>query len=362
MSRLAVALIALCGLAAPALAAPPCATATPACTEWVTVGGGPQRSMIYRSHPLDLENEAIVRVFVLIHGAGRDADNYFRSAMAAAFLGGALEDTLVISPRIASNDGAGCRDVLGPDEISWNCSTWRSGGRSISHQSVTSFDFVDEILRKVARKDRFPNLSAIVVAGHSAGGQVVNRYEMTNQVHETLGVPVTYVVSNPSSYAWPDEMRPTSAAYSRTAGPPGYSADPDPGTVAFRAPGDARHCTTYDRWPFGLNERSGYSAKQTTEQIRTQLAARSTTYLLGDQDILPLGGFDGSCPAMLQGPTRFARGQAFARYVKEKFGAKHTLAVVPLCGHNARCIFTSEAALPVIFPEAPKVTSPANGR
>ena len=180
---------------------------------------------------------------------------------------------------------------------------------------------------------------------------MVNRYEMTNRVHETLGVPVTYVVSNPSSYAWPDDTRPTSAGYSRTAGAPGYIADPDPGAAPFRAPGDARNCTTYDRWPFGLNERSGYSAKQTVEQIRMQLAARPTTYLLGDLDILPLGGFDGSCPAMLQGPTRFARGQAFARYVNEKFGAKHTLTVAPLCGHNARCIFTSEAALPVIFPE-----------
>ena len=350
MSRLALAVIALCSLGAPALAAPPCVTATSACAEWVTLGGGPQRSMVYRSHPLELKNEAIVRVFVLIHGAGRDADNYFRNALAAAFLRGALDDTLVISPRMASNDGAGCLDVLGADEISWHCSTWRSGGRSISHESVTSFDFLDEILRKVARKDRFPNLRAIVVAGHSAGGQVVNRYEMTNQVHETLGVPVTYVVSNPSSYAWPDETRPTSAAYSLSAASPGYQADREPNAIAFRAPGDARNCTTYDRWPFGLNERSGYSAKQTVEQIRTQLAARPTTYLLGDLDILPLGGFDGSCPAMLQGPTRFARGQAFARHVNEKFGAKHTLTVVPLCGHNARCIFTSEAALPVIFP------------
>jgi hypothetical protein len=73
--------------------------------------------------------------------------------------------------------------------------------------------------------------------------------------------------------------------------------------------------------------------------------------LLGELDILPLGGFDGSCRAMAQGPTRLARGQAFARYVNEKFGAKHTVTIVPLCGHNARCMFTSEAALPLVFPK-----------
>ena len=252
---------------------------------------------------------------------------------------------------MASNDGTGCKDVLAPNEISWPCNAWRSGGPSTGHPSLTSFDFIDEILRMVARKGVFPNLRAIVVAGHSAGGQVVNRYEMTNQVHESLGVPVTYVVSNPSSYAYPDDARPTSAAYSLTANPPGYIPENAAGAPAFRPFGDARNCTTYDQWPFGLNNRTGYSAKQTDDQIRKQMSARPTTYLLGELDILPLGGFDGSCPAMAQGPTRLARGQAFAKYVNEKFAAKHTVTIVPLCGHNARCMFTSEAALPLIFPK-----------
>ncbi len=351
MTRLRFAPLASIALAASSAFAAPCTTATPQCTEWVTLGGGPQRSLVYRSYPLDVKNEAITRVFVLIHGAGRDADNYFRSATAAAFLGSALDNTLVISPRMASNDGTGCKDVLGENEISWHCSTWRSGGPSITHPAVTSFDFVDAILLKVARKAVFPNLKAIVVAGHSAGGQVVNRYEMTNQVHDRLGVPVTYVVSNPSSYAYPDDARPTSAAYSPTANAPGYIPEATTGAPAFRAFGDSRNCATYDQWPAGLNNRTGYSAKQTDDQIRQQMSARPTTYLLGELDILPLGGFDGSCPAMAQGPTRLARGQAFAKYANEKFGAKHTVTVVPLCGHNARCMFTSEAALPLIFPK-----------
>lgn len=350
MTRFSLAVLALSALAAPSVTAAPCTVSAPECAERVTLGGGPQGSLVYRSHPLEAKNEAITRVLVLIHGAGRNADNYFQSAMAAAFLAGALENTLVISPRLASNDGAGCKDVLGKDEISWHCNTWRSGGPSISHPSVTSFDFVDEILRKVAKKAVFPNLRAIVVAGHSAGGQVVNRYEMTNQVHDSLGVPVTYVISNPSSYAYPDDARPTIAAYSLTANAPGYIPQTPTDAPAFR-PGDGRHCTTYDQWPFGLNNRSGYSAKQTDDQIRKQMASRPTTLLLGEIDILPLGGFDGSCPAMAQGPTRLARGQAFAKRVIEKFGAKHTVTVVPLCGHNARCMFTSEAALPLLFPK-----------
>jgi len=75
------------------------------------------------------------------------------------------------------------------------------------------------------------------------------------------------------------------------------------------------------------------------------------TYLLGDLDTLPLGGFDSSCPAMAQGPTRLARGQAFLNYANKKYGAQHKVMVIPLCGHNARCMFTAEPALPILFPK-----------
>ncbi|MBS1240583.1 MAG: hypothetical protein H6R40_10 [Gemmatimonadetes bacterium] len=345
-----VTLLTLVGAAPAAAPATPCTTAAPECTEWVVLGGGPSRSLVYRTYPLTQRNDAITRVLVMVHGAGRDADNYFRSTLAAAFLAGALENTLVIAPRLASSDGQGCRDTLAPDEISWNCGTWRSGGPAISTPGVTSFDFLDQILRTVARKEVFPNLKAIVVAGHSAGGQVVNRYEMSNRVHDTLGVPVSYVVANPSSYAWPASERPTSAAWALTANAPGYIPEVREDAMPFRPMGDGRGCTTYDQWPYGMQHRSGYSASQPDDQLLRQLASRPTTYLLGELDILPLGGFDGSCAAMAQGPTRLARGQAFGRYVNEKLNGHHTVTVVPECGHNARCMFTAEVALPLIFP------------
>jgi hypothetical protein len=60
--------------------------------------------------------------------------------------------------------------------------TWRSGGGEIGNDKLTSFDFMDEIIHRLARKNVFPNLKTIVVAGHSAGGQFVTRYEMSNQV------------------------------------------------------------------------------------------------------------------------------------------------------------------------------------
>src|SRR5436190_17103486 len=230
-----------------------CTTATPACTEWVALGGGQARSLIYRTYSLDTRNDSIKRALVMVHGTNRNADHYFSTATASAFLAGAVEDTVVISPRIASAAGS-CRDKLETNEVSWSCTgdSWRSGGTAASHPDLTSFDFVDQILRKLANTSTFPNMKAIVVAGHSAGGQFVARYQMANKVHETLGVPITYVVANPSSYAWPDATRPTSTEDAAPDAAKGAWQTEDVHAKFSYGAFDASGCASYDKWPFGL--------------------------------------------------------------------------------------------------------------
>jgi pimeloyl-ACP methyl ester carboxylesterase len=350
----------LIGLIAPtfaqnraAAAAPACTTATESCTEWVTLAGGPARSLIYRSRSLDTRNDHIRRAMIMVHGTNRNADHYFSTAVSSAFLAGALDDTVVISPRVASAAG-NCRDTLAANEVSWSCTgdSWRSGGSAASHPNLSSFDFVDEILKKLANKSVFPNLGAIVVAGHSAGGQFVARYQMANRVHDTLGVPVTYVVANPSSYAWPDATRPRSIDDGAPENAKGaWETEKVHANFSYAA-FDASACANYDNWPAGLaNRTGGYTAKITDAQLKQQLASRPTTFLLGQVDTLPLGGFDSSCPAMAQGATRRARGEAYVKYLNDRLGAKHAVQIVSECGHNDRCVYTTDAVLPIVFPK-----------
>jgi pimeloyl-ACP methyl ester carboxylesterase len=340
--------------AAPAAAAP-CTTATPECTEFVAIKGGPARSLIYRTYSLETPNPAITRAFILVHGTNRNPDHYFDTAKAAAFLAGALTDTVVISPRIASADGS-CRDVLAPNEVSWSCGgdSWRSGGNSLVNKDLSSFDFMDEIVKKLANKRIFPNMKSVVIAGHSAGGQFANRYSMANKIHGTVGVAMSYVVANPSSYAWPDDTRPLPVDDALPASAVGAWVTEDVHTAFTFGPADAAKCANYNRWPAGMANRTtvnSYTASMTDDQLKKQLAERPVTYLLGQVDTLPLGGFDSSCPAMAQGATRRARGEAFAKFVNEKLGAKHGIQIVSECGHNNRCVFTTDAVFPVIFPK-----------
>jgi pimeloyl-ACP methyl ester carboxylesterase len=331
----------------------PCTTATNDCTGWVVFGAGPARTMVYTSYSLDTRNDGIRRALIMVHGTNRNADHYFQTALAAAFLAGALNDTIVIAPHLVI-----ATDPRQADEVDWPAGgdSWRSGGMSASHPELSAFDVVDELLRKLANKRTFPNMNSIVVTGHSAGGQFATRYAMANKVHDTLGVPITYVVANPSSYAWPDAVRPLKQGDAdAAAAKDGWNTKQDNQIhVDFTyGPYDAaaERCANYNRWPLGLENRTGYTAKMSDDQLRKQLVSRPTTFLVGQVDTLPLGGFDSSCSAMAQGPTRRSRGEAFVKFVNEKMGAKHAIQVVPECGHNDRCIFTTDVVLPIIFPK-----------
>lgn len=329
----------------------PCTTATSACERWITYGTGPARSMVYATHDLTARNTTATRALIMIHGASRNADHYFATATAAGFLADALGNTVIIAPHIIANpDKPQANEVLWPS----NGINWRGGGFASSHPTITSFDFIDELVKKLADKKVFPNLTKIVIAGHSAGGQVVTRYQMSSKTYNTPGVAISFVVANPSSYAWPAAVRPLPTgdanpvdAYKASLGDDGEKVHSN----FSYGPFDSTKALTYDRWPAGLNGFSGYTAGMNANDLRKQLVERPVTYLLGQVDVLPLGGFDSSPNAMAQGPTRRARGEAFFKYVNETMGAKHNAMIVPECGHNDRCMFTTDMVFPVIFPK-----------
>lgn len=331
----------------------PCLSAVPACAEFVTLGGGPAQAMVYRTYPLTKPNLRLRRALIMVHGTLRNADHYFSTATGAGFLAKALGDTLIIAPTFHSADPH-CGDKLEPHEVSWSCGgdSWRSGGAALSDPKMASFDFTDAILERLADKRVFPNLKAIVVAGHSAGGQFVNRYEMASKVADRLGVTVSFVVANPSSYAWPAATR----LIPQGVGAPQEAAlawnDEMPHTGFRFGPFDAAKLPTYNLWPYGLEHRvGGYTSGMSDETLRHNLATRQTTYLLSQVDVLPLGGFDGSPNAMAQGATRRQRGEAFVDYIHTVLGAKSAVMIVPECGHNDRCVFTTAEVLDVIFPK-----------
>ena len=148
---------------------------------------------------------------------------------------------------------------------------------------------MDEIVRRVSSKQVFPNLRGIVVAGHSAGGQFVTRYEMTNQVHDSISIPISCVVSNAFAYTYVDDMRPTSTAIPKTvaAAAPGFQpvgpAVPPPPFVPYA---DAKNCVGFDPWPYGLKNRIGYASRLPEDEL-TEAVCRPANHLPARGDGYP---------------------------------------------------------------------------
>ena len=317
MTRWAVLLTSFAGLAI----AGPCSTGTAACTEPLPMGKG--FVTIYRSHPLAKGHAKATRALVVIHGASRNAEEYFPSGMAGAYLAGGMEDTVVVAPRFAGTGGRSCDDNLAAGEIGFACAgdDWRGGGPAVGHATVTTYDVIDELIRRFADKKKFPKLKHVVLMGHSAGGQFLSRYAAASKM-EPAGVAVRYVVSNPSSYLYLDASRP----------------------------GPTAGCGGFNQWKYGMEKRTGYAAGLADDVMQKNLVRRDVVYLLGEYDVTPQFGFDASCGAMAQGPNRLQRGIDYFDYITGKYGARHKLVKVPNCGHNGRCMLVANEARETLFP------------
>jgi len=274
---------------------------------------------VYRSLPLHKADARVERAFVMVHGTQRNGDDYFKTAVAATAGAGNMERTLVVAPVFRGNDGRRCKDKLESGELGFGCNGWKDG-ESARNGTADSFAVMDRLLTALDDRTVFPNLKELVVAGHSAGGQYVQRYAAVNRTERKLKAAVRYVVANPSSYLYLDSWRPV-----------------------------GNPCAGYNRYKYGLEDLSGYARSTGAETILAQYPKRNVTYLLGDRDVTDEHNLDKSCPAMAQGPNRFERGLSYHRRVTATFGARHALVKVPGCDHSADCMYGSEAGRQVVF-------------
>ena len=144
-----------------------------------------------------------------------------------------------------------------------------------------------------------PALAGIVLAGHSGGAQLVQRYAVLNNVDGPLrrdGLALRYVIANPSSYLYLTNERP------RPDGK-GY------------APYERGICPTYNQYKYGTDKLPAYARGQEESRLFVRYAARDVTYLLGGADNNPEHRLlDKTCGAEAQGSTRLARGTAYLQY------------------------------------------------
>lgn len=270
----------------------------------------------------------IQRVLIILHGRLRNAETYRQSVEKAAAQAGQSASTLVITPQFL-NESDITRHQLADSVLRWRGNEWMAGDLSTGPQALSSYAVLDRLLTRLSNRREYPTLKEVVIAGHSGGGQVVQRFALLGDDQPALrqaGVKVRYVIANPSSYAYFDRQRPVSV--------------------------DRKKCPGFNDWKYGLDKLPAYAKGQTVQSLEQRYIERDITYLLGQLDTnAAQPALDKTCAALAQGPSRQERGLNYFNYLTQRHpqGLNQHLVQVPGVGHNGDKMFTSPQGQQALF-------------
>lgn len=336
-------------------------------------------------------HDDIQAVVIVIHGSGRNADEYLYSMNNVANLQTAYKpaNILVIAPNfLAVEDGIYSVPVVLDENttsqsspMKWNETdpiphTWRYGANALDPFSqYSSYQVMDAIIEAIIEKydkgdDGFRNLERIVCAGHSAGGQFVQRWALTSNSfiwNDDLYYPerihvnangissikklrkeqmkrklpdIIAVVANPRSYAYLDSRRWKNLTY---FGEPTMK--------------QKQRCKTWDSWEWGLSKGGILTCpyKDATismfhgniSKIAERYSKRNVLYFSGMNDTEILHG---SCEDdRFQGRFRRERSFLFYESLKKLFGRYvHSRVEIENVGHDHSLIFEDPKAISAI--------------
>jgi pimeloyl-ACP methyl ester carboxylesterase len=287
--------------------------------------------------PLDISLDwskpqpGVTRAVILLHGKGRDVDGDYRGLERAARKAGAIgAESLLIAPQFL-NELDAIEHGLPNEIVRWQAGTWEAGEAAVAPVPVSAYELLDALFLRLSDRQTFPDLHDIVLAGHSAGGQAVQRYAIVGTAAIQLvakGIHVRYVIANSSSYLYFNDERP---------GPHGFE------------------CRNWNRWRYGTHEAPTYvklSKKHGWPELEDEYAKADVIYLLGDEDVDPQQkDLDISCAGEAQGSTRLARGQAYFAYLKARHpaGWGQRLWIVGGVAHSATKMVEAPCGVKALF-------------
>lgn len=293
------------------------------------------------SQPLHVADDDVRLLVISLPSSNYDAAMAYRNALSASSrtVDGAEGRHLILSPQfLKAGTFASAESWL----VFWDVSPFWGSSKALTAGGdetlrLSAYEVLDLLLAYLTQPGRFPGLERIVLVGHSAGGQMVNRFAAAGSFEPPRGVEMLYVAMNASSYLYFDPKR--------------FDGQ------TFRAPAAdvVENCPSYDDYGYGLQSPYSYFRRQglDAETLRKRYRSRRVVYLAGTADTKRDHGLSVSCAAELQGAHRLERARRYERHLGDTFGAsireRHLLVEVPGVGHSGREMLRSQAALRVLF-------------
>ncbi|EST04839.1 hypothetical protein PSEUBRA_006154 [Kalmanozyma brasiliensis GHG001] len=243
------------------------------------------------------------------------------------------DDVLILGPCwMNTNDREA--GAIQDGELYWYRGQWQSGmaSRGPGDTALSSYQVMDSFMDTLFDKSQFPALETVVVAGHSLGAQMAQRYAVAKQP-ASYDTNISFWIGNPGSYAWLSPSRPNQ--------------------------NNASCADEYDDWPHGLSGTglppyARERVRDDKQQIVNAFLSRNVHYSLG---LLDNGRGDTSCPGSYQGANHLERGAHFVEAVADLAGGRlprtHSANFMPNVSHNDYSMLSYNISLFRLFEETP---------
>lgn len=320
------------------------ATEDGACRHELDVGDG--MSLYYWANlPLGDDSEhadcraRVDRIVLVSHGNSRNPWSYFDSIQDAAVTAGVEHDTLIVAPYFMAPED---EPAVGFHAWDPGGTGWKSGDDSITAPPTSSFAIVDQlIVQHALETGQYPAVTEVVLTGHSAGGQLMQRHAISTALEDAPAmdeIHMRHIVANPSSFAYLDGFR--------------WNGQGTVPQIDLEIPSGTGCDNSYDDYKYGLTDvPSGHYVEAALRMLPDRFLARDVTYLLGEEDTMMDSGLDTSCAANLQGSQRFERGMVFAAYLDVRYPTQsHMVVTVPGVGHSKSAMYESAEGVATLFP------------
>lgn len=268
------------------------------------------------NYPLDVPNSRIRHIILAIHSSNYDARMVYGNVLALLEKYSLADSVLIIAPQFLIRDHIS--NVSSHSLVYWEVYPfWGSSMTRVTPDDkdlrISAYTILENIISGVCERTDFTNLESIVILGHSAGGQLVNRFAASNTVEDETARPaaikITYIVMNPSSYVYLSPKRSVRGSRKRFAVPNDKLIAKNP---------------KYNNYGYGLDNLYEYHRDKglTAEKIREQYRSRRVIYVMGREDTETETDKSMSKhpSAMLQGKNRLQRGRIYYGHLIDEFG------------------------------------------
>lgn len=305
------------------------------------------------------ELENIDTVLIVIHGANRNADDYFCSALALAQTQKAHINVLVLAPWFLGDMDH--HHGYEKDFLVWNHEDndgpWRYGADSMNHK-ISSFTVLDRFVEAI---QDLPFGSSrqidVVLFGHSSGGQMVHRWSFLTHFWKSEAVNMKAIVANPSSFLYLTPLRKMEGEW--------------------KVPSiENMNCSAYNSWEWGLDSGGDLKVPYRDRALANASAVsalieeyqdREVIYLSGSIDVCNSTGsetlhlknatchshgLETTCMDQLQGSNRFERSQIYMESLIHVWSTPdhaHVRIVVRGVGHDHSLMINSPEGTNAIF-------------